>query len=472
MQPYNRFFSQIIRIIGITFLLTGCSYGLLAQKKGSDSDFLPDVLIAKVKTSSIHYFTDEASLRGFNTLIAPVTLQKAEKLFPNSAAPLTEDGVDLSRIYILTFSGVDKSALGAFAEQLQSYGAFEYVELKYIQQQHALAFIPNDTLTNSIDHYQKYLTRMQAYEAWAIEKGSPDMVIGIVDTGVDYLHEDMISNIAYNTDDPVNNIDDDGDGYIDNYYGWDLANNDNNPIPPYNDLYHGATVASVASASTNNNIGMAGIGFNSRILPVKASPDSYSAVTKGYEGIVYAAEHGCKVINLSWGGTGSYSSYCQDVINYATLNKDVLIVAAAGNSDEEADYYPAAYDNVLSVIAMDTIFSPSAGKYIDTRAQFLRWAGQYKATYAHSVDIGAQGFGILGIKSSNRYSNIEDGSSLASPIIAGSAAIVRSHFPMLNAIQAAELLRVTADVVDTFPETLFIKKRWGKDVSIYTRHLP
>lgn len=445
-------------------ILLVSSTSLFAQKKSIHADYAENILLAKLKPESATLFTTNSFIEHIQNVIAPVVLIEYTKTFPTIQAPTTTGHVDLSLIYTLTFSGVQKTDLSAVAATLMTLEAFEYVELKYIHNQQAI-FYPNDP--NVPIYQQNYLGRMGAFKAWAIEQGNSNVVIGIIDTGSDQNHVDLTNNIAYNTLDPINGVDDDNDGYIDNYSGWDFGNNDNNPtVGPSSN--HGAKVSGIAGATTNNGIGGAGIGFNSKILPIKASADAGGgAIIKGYEGIVYAANHGCKVINLSWGGTGNYSPLDQDIINYAAINKDVLIVAAAGNTDEEADYYPAAYDNVLSVIAMDTIFSATANQYIDTRANFTNWACCYKATYARSVDIGAQGMGIFTTIPTNTYT-LQDGSSAASPLVAGAAALVRSHYPNISALQAAELLRVTADVVDTFPENAAYKEKMGKGrINIY-----
>lgn len=461
MEKFIRFYRLLIYSILLLFFGLGVA---VAQKNAPKPDFEADVLLVKLKPEYSDLFRDKTSIDLLKEFIAPVQLNSYTKTFPGAAPPGKPDHTDLTSIYTLTFSNSKKEELPNLAKQLHGYGYFEYVELDYIHQQQTY-FYPNDPAVTGAN--QNYLGRMQAYEAWAIEQGNPNVVIGIVDTGVNYLHNDIKNNIAYNLADPINGVDDDGDGYIDNYQGWDLANNDNDPNVS-SSAVHGANVAGIAAATVNNGLGGAGIAYHSKILPVKASLDGGNgALIKGYEGIIYAAEHGCSVMNLSWGGPGNYSSLEQDVINYAAINKDVLIVAAAGNTDEEVNYYPAAYDNVLSVIAMDTMYSAAADKYIDVRANFTNWFCCYKSTYARSVDIGAQGMNLYTTNTGNSYT-LQDGSSAATPVVAGAAAIVRSHFPAISALQAAELLRVTADVVDTFPENALYKEKMGKGrINIY-----
>lgn len=357
----------------------------------------------------------------------------------------------IERLHTIKYSS--NFTIEEIIELLMKTGYVEYAEPVFVEE---LLYIPNDPLaqpyTNSNDTSLFYLSRIKAYEAWDIHKGDTNTVIGIIDTGVRLTHEDLKDNVKLNWNDPIDGVDNDNDGYIDNFMGWDLGDGDNNPTASGSP--HGTEVASLAAATGDNGKGGIGTGFKCKFLPIKASPtNAGGAIAYGYQGLVYAARQGCKVANLSWGGTGEYSQAMQDIINYAALEKDVLILAAAGNTNKEQDYFPASYDNVLSVASCDTIYSPSAGKLIETR----------KLTYSTNVDIIAQGINITIAANygDNQYRR-DGGSSYSTPIVAGAAALVRSKFPNLSAIQAAELIRVTADVMDTFPENLEYKGKMGK----------
>ncbi|MBO9701090.1 MAG: S8 family serine peptidase [Sporocytophaga sp.] len=357
----------------------------------------------------------------------------------------------IERLHTIKYSS--NSTIEEIIELLMKTGYVEYAEPVFVEE---LLYIPNDPkaqpYTTQNDTSQFYLSRIKAYEAWDIHKGDTNTVIGIIDTGVRPTHEDLKDNIKRNWNDPIDNIDNDQDGYIDNFMGWDLGDGDNDPTA--NGSPHGTEVSSLSSATGDNGKGGIGTGFKCKFLPIKASPSNAGgAIAYGYQGLVYAARQGCKVANLSWGGTGEYSQATQDIINYAALEKDVLVLAAAGNSGKEQDFYPASYDNVLSVASCDTIYSPSAGKLIETR----------KLTYSTNVDIIAQGINITIASNSGDNLYLRDGgSSFSTPIVAGAAALVRSKFPNLSAIQAAELIRVTADVMDTFPENLAFRGKMGK----------
>ncbi|MFN4931017.1 MAG: S8/S53 family peptidase [Bacteroidota bacterium] len=289
---------------------------------------------------------------------------------------------------------------------------------------------------------QSFLTKINAYNAWDTETGDTNVVIGIVDSGTDIDHPDLVANLKLNYADPINGIDDDNDGYIDNFRGWDVSENDNNPNVDASN--HGSHVSGCAAASTNNAIGVASPGFNCKFLPVKcANATSTTSINNGYEGITYAADHGCQIINCSWGG-GFFSQLGQDVINYATINKNSLVLASAGNNNVDAPSYPAAFQYVISVAA--TLNS-------DTKASF--------SNYNYSVDVSAPGNNIYSTVSNNSYTNM-NGTSMSSPIAAGAAGIIKSHFPSYNALQVGEQLRVTCDDIYGLATNNNFKGRLGK----------
>ncbi|MEP4093287.1 S8 family serine peptidase [Reichenbachiella sp.] len=312
--------------------------------------------------------------------------------------------------------------LEPWLKELESYSNVIYAE---VEQPVELLLTPNDpNLSN-----QDYLTKIEAYNAWNVTQGNPSIVIAISDNGTDYGHEDLEDKLAYNISDPVNGIDDDNNGYVDDYLGWDLADGDNDPYgdTPNSNPSHGTLVAGIAAAKTNNGIGMAGVGYNSTYLPIKIFKSSSGSSSNSYESLIYAADQGCEVINLSWGSTGAYSQTLQDMVNYAVLEKDMVVVAAAGNTNADLDFYPASYDNVLSV-GMTNIDDSK----------------QANATYSYKIDLMAPGGAVYGTANEDTYAT-KSGSSFSSPQVAATAALVREVFPEMNAIQVMEQIRMTAD---------------------------
>lgn len=337
---------------------------------------------------------------------------------------------NISRIFRIEYDG-DESPI-VIAKKMAQCEGVEYAQPYWIPE---LFDTPDDPKTGS----QYYLQLVKAFDAYDISKGDSNIVIGIIDTGVDIYHEDLASNIKINYNDPINGIDDDGDGYIDNYRGWDLGCDDNNPISSVN--HHGTYVAGIAAATANNGIGIAGVGYNTKFMPIKVSEDTEGSLIACYEGIVYAADHGCKIINCSWGST-SKNPLCDDVVKYAQ-DKGCLIVAAAGNTGTDVKYYPASCEGVISVAGTN-----SADK---------KWS---KSTFNNMVDISAPGEGIYSTTYNSTY-NSGNGTSFASPIVAAAAALVWAHRPELTATQVGELLRVTTDNIDTIPANSPYKGKIG-----------
>ncbi|HNQ00223.1 MAG TPA: S8 family serine peptidase, partial [Bacteroidia bacterium] len=280
-------------------------------------------------------------------------------------------------------------------------------------------------------------------------RGDTNTVIGIVDSGTDWDHPDLAANIKYNWNDPINGADDDNDGFIDNFRGWDISESDNDPMVVNSD--HGSHVSGCAAAVVDNNTGVAGPSFLCKFLPVKVSLDaSTTSIDNGYDGIVYAADHGANVINCSWGRTGGVSQFEQDIITYATIDKNALVVAASGNDGLEEDHYPSSYKYVLSVGATTSS---------DSKAGF--------SNYGYAIDVCAPGNQIYSTVFNDTYTAYS-GTSMASPIAAGCAAMVKSRFPSMNSLQVGEQLRTTADDIYSVSGNAPYRNKLGKGrVNLY-----
>jgi serine protease len=394
-------------------------------------DFIEGKIIFKMKEETAPYLKSTGiHIGGFEKALEEVNANGLKKMFPSHQPPAKQfhpSGQrysDLSRIYYASVP--DGVSLEDAINRLYMTNLIEYAQPWYLPQ---TFFEPDDPFIGS----QYYLSNIKAYEAWAVEQGDTNMVIAVIDTGIDLQHPDLIANIAYNYNDPKNGKDSDNDGYIDNFHGWDLGENDNNP--QYNVNAHGVHVAGIAGASTNNGTGMAGVGFNSRILPLKIS-DSDGRLVRSYEAIVYAADQGAKVINCSWGGAMSPGQFGQDIVNYAVLNRDAVVVASAGNSNNQVRIFPASYVNAISVAA--------------TTIDDHKWSG---SSYGRLVDISAPGANIFSTWPNGSYIP-SSGTSMAAPVVSGAAALLRAHFPHYNALQIAAQLKVTADNIDAIPENV------------------
>jgi subtilisin family serine protease len=348
---------------------------------------------------------------------------------------------ELNRIVVVKYSSeLDPLQIIPLLKQDNN---IEWAEPKFVYE---FNYIPNDPEYS----IQWHLAKVKAAEAWDISKGDTSVVIGIVDTGVDWDHPDLATNIWRNWSEiPNNGVDDDNNGYVDDLRGWDFGGligiPDNDPMEDRPD--HGTHVAGIASAVTDNGIGVAGLGFNCKIMPVKVSSDNnrntsgQPYVLYGFEGIAYAAENGAKVINCSWGG-GGYSIAGQTIIDYAT-SLGALVVGAAGNDNSSESFYPASYNNVLSVAASGTN---------DVKASF--------SNYGNSVDVISPGVSIRATWQNDTYTYL-NGTSMAAPLTAGLAGLVVSYFPQLSPQQVSERIRVTSDNIDALNSGIY-KNKLGK----------
>jgi hypothetical protein len=398
-----------------------------------------------------------SSLEGANVrTIKPLSPQH------NSGRLLASDDLGIGRIYEVQFEkAVDVQRL---CKELAKNSEIEYAEPipihKLLQTDRVR---PRDPLYGS--QYQWRL--IEAERAWAITRGDTNVVIAICDSGVDLEHEDLrdkiwnnpgeTGNDASGRDKRSNGVDDDGNGRIDDWRGWDFIGNstiaeinsgvfrtDNNTTPRprrglsddndvFEGLNHGIHVAGIAAATTDNDKGGAGSGFLCRILPIKNATDDPGApnsVIRGYEGILYAAQMGAKVVNCSWGGLGTYNQTLQDIVNTAT-NMGTLVVAAAGNDGSlmDDDYFPGSYDNIMSV---------GASNSSDVPAGF--------SNFGIKTTVFAPGDDILSTFGEGKYGTI-GGTSMASPMAAGIAALVRTLHPDWTPRQVAQQIRTTSDNV-------------------------
>ncbi|MGI5246061.1 FG-GAP-like repeat-containing protein [Dactylosporangium sp. CA-139066] len=300
-------------------------------------------------------------------------------------------------------SYVKVTAAGAATDLLREMRKDSAVASVSLDYRRTMSAAPNDPAY--VYNYQGYLNTVRLPQAWDRTKGSTDQIIAVVDSGVDAKHEDLAGRTVA------------GYNAITNVPTAANANTDDNG--------HGTMVAGIAAANTNNGIGVAGVAWNGRVMPVKVL-DSQG---NGYDsdiakGIVWAADHGAKIINLSLGGPGD-SSVLHDAVTYAT-GKGSLVVVAAGNTGDNTPQYPAAYPEVLAVAATD-----GAGKLTD----FSSW-GDW-------VDVAAPGFDIVSSYPGQQY-YIGAGTSFSAPIVSGVAALIRGANPAMTPAQLITTIKSTA----------------------------
>jgi subtilisin family serine protease len=324
-----------------------------------------------------------------------------------------------------------ESAVQTFADDPR----IEYMEPNYII---SLERTPNDPsfsklwgLHNSGQSRGKADADIDAPEAWEKKTGG-DIIVAVIDTGVDYKHPDLASNMWINKGEiPNNRIDDDKNGYIDDVYGYDFVNKDGDP---FDDHYHGTHVAGTIAASGNNNKGVVGVSWTAKIMAIKfLSKRGSGSISGAIAAIRYATKMGAKISNNSWGG-GGRSQALHDAIKQAE-KAGQLFVAAAGNYAKNNDtkpHYPSSYklDNIIAVAATD---------HNDQLARF----SHYGRT---SVDLGAPGVNIYSTipRSGYKYLN---GTSMATPQVSGALSLLLATCPQLTATQAKKIILDSVDKV-------------------------
>jgi subtilisin family serine protease len=311
--------------------------------------------------------------------------------------------------------------------------------VEYVVRNHAYMIGAIEPAADSLESVQWGLQKIRARDGWSVERGNRDVIIGIVDTGVDYLHPDLAQNVWTNSAEDLNNNgkfdpwpsseggdlneqDDDGNGYIDDIVGWDFADapelpgsgdyteRDNDPMDqgPYS---HGTHVAGIACAAADNTIGIAGVAPGCRIMALRAGfgPTGYLQEDDVSSAIVYAVQNGASVINMSWGDT-VVSPVIQDVLAYAHAHGCVL-VASAGNSSSSLTHYPSGYDQTIAVGNTDS---------------HDRLVGS--SNFGPTIDVVAPGDTIWSTTIGGDYGKLS-GTSMSAPHVSALAALVKSHHP-------------------------------------------
>lgn len=304
---------------------------------------------------------------------------------------------------------------------------------------------------------------IDAPEAWEEFTGSDDITIAVIDTGIDFAHVDLEPNIWANAGETgggkeTDGVDNDGNGYIDDWRGWDFVNDDNNPTDDYYSIYHGTHVSGIAGARGDDGAGIAGVCWYAKLMPLKLLDSGGNGSTSdAISAIDYAVSVGVQVINASWGGTGASSSLIQAIERAKASG--ILFLAAAGNFPQNINtspFYPASYDidNIISVLA--TTSSDTLASYSDY--------GSY------AVDLGAPGgtdgsqykYNIYSDWPSQQYHYLH-GTSMATPFVSGAAALVLGQRPTIDWWQAKTMILKSVDTL----AALQGKARTGGRLNVY-----
>lgn len=369
----------------------------------------------KVSRQSRSYKKDEIIVK-YKPDLSTFSLQEVEKKHSVNTKKKMKNGISVAKF------DSSKHSMVEMLNNLNSDPAVEYAEPNYLLKLNA---------SPSIEPYFSYMWGLKnsgtpgidinIETVWNTLTGNANVVVGIIDSGIDYNHEDLKDSVWVNAAEiPNNGIDDDNDGYIDDYKGWDFYNNDNKP---YDDNGHGSHVSGIIAAS-NNGKGVVGIAPNVKIIPMKVGDSNGYLYDSGIiEAINYGVSKGVKIFNCSFGG-GDYSAAQYDTMK----NSNALFVAAAGNeglNNDVSEVYPANYNlpNIISVASID--------KY-GNMSSFSNYG-------ALNVDIAAPGTEILSTVPNNGYAYMS-GTSMAAPFVTGVAALMLSKNVTLSSLQIKDYI--------------------------------
>ena len=378
----------------------------------------PDVTISE---NGLNAQTDDASL---NAILTTLGIQEIESVFPGtkrqslSVTSVNNNEIDLSHIYRLHLPS--DADVWQTVQELQANPSIAYAEPDY--QAHIIA-TPNDPLYSG----QWGLAQIYASTAWDAVTGTTDVVIAVVDSGMDTSHPDLVGQLWVNPGEIAGNgIDDDNNGYIDDINGWNILENNANLS---DNTGHGTEVAGVIAATTNNSTGVAGVCWNCRLMVIKVTQPSgianYSDIAAG---VAYATRKGAKVINLSLGG---YSDSATLRAAIQTASQMAVIVGGSGNDNESDRFYPAASDDYVSAVAGTTNSDTKVGT----------------SNYGTWVDVSAPGEAITTTFSGGGYGSTS-GTSMAAPFASGLAGLLRSLHPDWSAHQTRSQIIRTADDIN------------------------
>ena len=404
------------------------------------SEFVTGEFIVKFKDAGI-------SSLSIDNLNEKYHVSSMEKIFRNC------EDTSLENIYILNIP--EDTDILSIIQDYSSCPDVEYAEPNYHVQ---LCGFPNDNdfdkqwnLHNSGQTGGTEDADIDAPEAWDNKTGDPDIIIAILDLGVDYTHPDLVDNLWINEDEiPDNEEDDDENGYVDDIMGWDFGNKDNDPKDEYG---HGTLCTGVSGAVTDNGIGIAGVGWDCKIMPlIVLGP--HGGVTGILNGIEYAVDNGARVISMSF-TTTTHMQVLEDTINYAA-SEGVISVAAAGNSGETEERYPAAQDNVIAVAG--TNHNDEKMNFFDEH--YEEWI---ISNYGDWVDVAAPAVNIYSTMPTYHVSMNDDGyqqdydygtgSSYACPLVAGIAGLILSKNPHLS---PEEVKTIICNNVDPYISDVYI----------------
>lgn len=448
-------------------VIFSCLSMLVSQPRGPQylKNTIRVYFMEGIETEGITQLGSKSGIDEIDNLLERYGGYTISQWLPEATEKDRVDDILLSRFYDIKFDN-ESIDLKMIRDQLSSQPSIkiaEYVPLFRFD------YKPNDPLYRN-QWYLQTIDAEQAWDLWNIQNGAvpgnSTIVVSIVDSGCQWDHPDLIDNLWNNLGEDadndghtielidgkwqldsgdLNDLDDDGNGYIDDLIGWDVSGTtsgndpDNNPMAPPkpgpNDGHvHGTHVAGVVGATADNGKGIASVGFSISHMPVKVQYDENPSDSTfdggGSNGVLYSAKAGANIINLSWGHGGASTSE-RALYKNIRNNYGAIVVAAAGNESSDEPYYPAAYSTVVAVAASNSS---------DKKSGF--------SNYGSWVDIIAPGSGILSTVYDGDY-EAWSGTSMAAPLVAGALGLIWSFYPNESVDRIEEmLLRGTDDIYD------------------------
>jgi hypothetical protein len=397
-------------------------------------------------TGKISVVTGIPSVDKLNKLYKVNKIQRVFEL--NNGDVDTYRDLEMSKIYVFWFDeNIDsyKVVDGYSKDENVEYSEPVFTGIAAGQKETEDNFFPNDTyfsmqwylnnkgnISPSSGGVAKKGEDINIIKAWDVEQGSDALIVAILDSGIEDESPDLNGRLWVNKGEiPNNGIDDDGNGYIDDYKGWDFAYGDNTAGDGFG---HGTNIATVIGANSNNNFGFAGINSKCRLMNCKNLSDNNSGEYEWWaESIKYAVDNGAKVINMSEGGD-EFSNVLKTAVEYAAL-KNCVLVAAMMNKGDGRNYYPASYEGAFAVGATDT-----DGK----RCRKFSWGGG--SCWGKHIAVVAPGNKIYGVDFEDPYKfdTYWSGTSQSTAIVSGLSSLLFSQDKTRSAEDVKRIIKETA----------------------------
>jgi subtilisin family serine protease len=447
---------------------TGPGLRLVRLREGFTANGVLSKVSACAAVDGVQYASPVfVSARGHESLLTGTFMVSFERDVTDEAidAMNVENGVEIVRVktykqdilrrYLLRAATNDPRA---FLDTVNRY--YEDARTRYaVPNFHRLDVFQSTTPDDTYYGNQWHLPQIDAPDAWDVETGDPSITIAIIDSGVDYDHEDLWDNVWENAAEigGTTNVDDDSNGYVDDYHGWDFFDDDNDPDDDY---HHGTCCAGLAAAVSNNGLGVAGVAWECGILPLRPMGAEGYTESACADAIDYAWENGADVLSCSWGWednpVDAITYAIQDAKRYGRDHKGSVVVFASGNDILNPDYvqYPASLKEVIAVGATNV----NDGRYcyscygpeldvVAPSAPFLAFLCPSEGMWTTDItglDAGINA-SVLENWGNGNYTKIFNGTSASCPVVAGLAGLILSLDPSLTAAQVQAIIQFSAE---------------------------